>query len=347
VADRTELAAVFRHQSHTAAHLGSPLVAALLARAAEDVAAGGPLARLVGDFRGHPVLDNLPLRVVGAVHAEVLAGRAPALAAFFPSAGGTFEAEGAWQALRALVDERAEALAPRLSEPLQTNEVRRCCALVGGFLRVAARHGLPLRLLEIGASAGLNLLWDRYGYALGPHRFGPRDAPLQLDTAWSGPPPELAAPVRVATRAGCDLRPLHAADAEQRLRVESFVWPDQVDRLARLRAALAAAAQDPPPVAPRRAGDWLGEVLAAQHPGVATVVFHSVVWWYIPDQERATVTETMERAGARAAADRPLAWLRMEGASTAEAELRLLEWPGGADVLLGRCHWHGAWVAWA
>jgi hypothetical protein len=136
------------------------------------------------------------------------------------------------------------------------------------------------------------------------------------------------------------------ADPQRRLRLESFVWPDQTERLARLRAALAVAAHDPPPVAARRAGEWLGEVLAAEHPGVATVVYHSVVWWYLPEEERATVTARMEEAAARAAADRPLAWLRMEGSRSEEAEVRLREWPGGEDVLLGRCHWHGAWVAW-
>lgn len=341
-----ELADVFRTQARTSREMGSALYGALLARAADDVAAGGPLFAWVRDFAGHPVLDNVPLRAMGTLHADVLAGRAPALAAFYPSAGGRFDPDPAWRALRAHVEAHLDDLRSRLDEPIQTNEVRRCCALLGGFLDVAARHRLPLRCLEIGASAGLNLAFDRYAYALGPHRFGPAEAPLVLDARWSGPPPALGAPLRVAGRAGCDRRPVDLRDPAERLRLLSYVWPDQPERVERLRRAVALAAEDPPPLIARRAGDWLPEVLAEERPGAATVVFQSVMWWYLPEAERASVTATVHAAGARARADRPLGWLRMEGARAEECEVRLLEWPGGVDRLLARAHWHGEWVVW-
>ena len=336
----------FRTQAAVARSNGSPIYGELLARMADDLLADGPTARVVADFIGHPALDNLPLRLLGAAHAEVLAGRAPELAGYYPSAGGRFEPEGAWRALRTLLDTRADVLRPRLAEPLQTNEVRRCCALLGGFLEVAARHGLPLRALEIGSSAGLNLRFDRYAYALGPHAYGSPDALLRLDCEWTGPPPALDAPLRVVERAGCDLRPIDPGDAQQRLRLASFVWPDQLERLERLRLALRAAAGVPVPLERQRAADFLAKALARPAGGRATVVFQSVVWWYLSEAERQEVTALVEEAGARADRAAPLAWLRMEGASAEGTELRLRSWPSGEDCLLGRAHWHGAWVTW-
>jgi hypothetical protein len=345
--DRAQLAEAFRFQARAAAANGSPLYTALLERAADDVAAGGAIARLVADFEGHPILAALPLRVLGAAHALALAGRAPALAAYYPSTGGRFEAEGAFRALQGVIEEHGAALRARLGANVQTNEVRRSAALLGGFLRVARATGRALRVREIGSSAGLNLLFDRYGYELGPHRFGAAGAELVLATDWQGPAPDLAAPLEVADRAGCDVEPIDVRDPEACLRLESFVWPDQLERLGRLRVALAVARRDPPRVERARAGTWLARELVSPAPGVATVVFHSVVWWYVPESEREAIGAELRSAGARARADAPLAWLRLEGASEKEAELRLTLWPGGAEELLGHAHYHAAWVRWA
>jgi hypothetical protein len=344
---RDELAAAFRGQARGCATSGSPVYAALLARAADDLEAGGVFAEVVSDFRGHPVLDALALRILGAVHGLVLEGRAPRLAAYYPSAGGRFEAEAAWQALHGVVAAHRDALrAAAVSRRVQTNEVRRSAVLLGGFLRVAREAGLPLRLREIGASAGLNLVWDRYRYALGPHRWGDPAAAVLLETEWTGSPPDLDAPVRIASRAGCDLSPVDTSDADACHRLESFVWPDQPERLALLRAALAAVRADPPPIEATRAGDWVARELATPAPGEATVLFQSVVWWYLPEAERARITADVHAAGARARADAPLAWLRMEGASLDAAELRLACWPGADDRLLARVHYHGRFVHW-
>jgi hypothetical protein len=344
---RQTLVDAFRSQAQGCALAGSQIYAELLPRAADDLAASGVFAEIVADYRGQPMLDALALRVFGAIHGMVLEGRAPALATYFPSAGGRYEAEGAWRAMLALARERRDELrAAAVGRRVQTNEVRRCAALLGGFLRVAHETGLPLRLREVGASAGLNLGWDRFRYELGAHRWGDPAARVALASEWSGSLPPLDTPVRVASRAGCDVAPIDVRDASQCRRLESFVWPEQLERLATLRGAIAALQADPPRLERARAGDWVARELAAAPRGEATVVFHSVVWWYVPEPERHRIDADVRAAGTRATAEAPLAWLRMEGVKLDEAELRLLLWPGGEDRLLARVHWHGTWVAW-
>jgi hypothetical protein len=337
----------FRGQARGCAATGSAIYADLLERAAADVASDGVFADLVSRYRGHPVLDAMPLRLLGRAHAFVLAGEAPALARFYPSAGGRFESEGAWRALLDLAEERRDDLRDAASHwRVQTNEVRRSAVLLPGFLRVAARTGgLPLRIREIGASSGLNQLFDRYHYELGPHRWGDPKSPLCLAADWEGPPPDLAAPLRVADRRGCDVAPIDLRAPAEQVKLQSFIWPDQFDRLERLRAAIAVAAANPPAIDAVPAGDWI-ERHVAPEAGAATVLFHSVVWWYIPEPERDRIARTMEAVSARATAAAPLAWLRMEGARVDEAELRLRLWPNGDDVLLAGVHYHGASVRW-
>jgi hypothetical protein len=343
---RSEIEASFRKQADACGQMGSVIYRDLLARCADDLLAGGVVARLVDGWQGHPVLDALPIRLLGAAHLLALRGDAPDLAALLPSTGGRYEAGAAWRALHALFEAHAPEVRARLGEQIQTNEVRRCCALLGGFLALARAFPWPLRLLEIGASAGLNQCFDQYRYELGSARFGPAGAELALDSEWRGAPLDPDAPLRVASRAGCDLAPIDVRDATQRLRLASFFWPDQVDRLARLRAACAVAARVAPRIERARAGDWLERELAAPAPGRTTVLFHSVMWWYVPEEERARIDALVRAAGERAGPEAPLAWLRMEPAGYDLCEVKLLAWPGGDDRLLGRAHPHAAWVEW-
>jgi hypothetical protein len=343
---RAEIAEAFRQQVRGCAATGSAMYADFLGRAADDLAAGGVFADLVADYRGNALLDALPLRLLARIHAFVLAGEAPDLARFYPSAGGVYEAEPAWRALRALVHARRDELRDAaLHWKVQTNEVRRSAVLLPGFLRVAAATSLPLRIREIGASGGLNLLFDRYRYELGPHRFGDAASRLVLGAEWDGPAPDLATPLRVADRRGCDLAPLDLADPFARRKLESFLWPELLERRDRLRAAIAIVAEAPPAIDRAPAGEWV-EAQVAPEAGLTTVLFHSVVWWYVPEAERTRITAHVESAGARATRDAPLAWLRMEGARLDEAELRLRLWPSGDDRLLAAVHYHGAWVRW-
>ena len=350
----------FRLQAHFCGEFGSPLYAELLTRAAADIEAGGPVAALLDGWRGRPMADALPLRLLGAVHRMVLDGSGPGLAGFYPSAGGTVRWPETWEALRQFVAERAVEIRPDLYRQVQTNEVRRSAALLGGFLTVAAATGLPLRLLEIGCSAGLNLGWDRYRYEVTPcvidspppadatfqPRWGAADAPLVVRCGWHGSDTALAGSARVAIRAGCDLAPIDVSDPEQTRRLESFIWPDQVERLRQLRAAVVVARRDPPQLTRCAAADWLDEQLAAAVPGVATVVFHSIMWWYLSEDERQRVSATIAAAGARATVAAPLAWLRLEILGAPHAELCLTQWPGGAEQTLARTDGHARSVTW-
>ena len=334
-----------REQVKQCAEMGSQLYAELLSRAAADLDAGGVVARLLADWRGHPVLDALPMRLMGAAHWLVLEGSAPELATHYPSVGGRPELPEAADAFIAVLENHEDWVRARLDEPVQTNEVRRSAALLGGFLHLAETTGLPLRLFEIGASAGLNLFWDHHRYALGPHRWGNPQARLRLETDWRGPAPALDAPLRVVARRGCDLSPVDLSDPGDTRRLESFLWADRPERLDRFRSAADVVRRADLEVERGAASLWLERVLEPA-PGTTSVLFQSVMWWYLSEAERAGVTRAVHAAGERSRGDAPLAWLRMEGASLKQAELRVSLWPGGEDRLLGTCEFHGAWVRW-
>jgi hypothetical protein len=335
----------FRVQAGWCARLGSPFSAALLERAAADVRAGGPCAAVLEGHEADRPGTLLPLRFLGALHRLVLRGWAPALAGAYPSVGGDGNLERAWPAFREVFAAQREELCGLLNRPVQTNEVGRAAALLGGFLRVAETTGLPLRLLEVGASAGLNLRWDRYRYETSNARWGDPASPVCLASAFADRHPRFDVPVRVAERRGCDIAPLDPRSAEDRLTLRSYVWPDQRERYRLLDAALAVAQGVPAPVEPSDAAPWLAAHLAEARPGVATVVFHSIVWPYLDETERAQVPAVLAAAGGRATADAPLAWLRMEPGGE-QAEVRLARWPGGEGRLLATSGFHGRDIHW-
>ena len=326
---------------------GSPFYSELLQHALDDLVAGGAIAKLLADFHAEPVRAFLPLRLLGAVHALVLAGEAPELARFYPTAGGVADAGRAWPAFLGVVEECGEAIRARLGRFPQTNEVRRCGGLLGGFLTAAQESGLPLRVREIGCSAGLNLQWHRYFYQLGARTWGDPASPVRIAPEWQGPLPKLDAEVAIESRAGCDLSPPRLADDETVRMLESFIWADQPDRLEQLRAAIRIARDDPPRVDEARAVEWLARELAEPARGTCTVVYHSAVWLYIERDEQAAIRELIEARGARATRDDPVAWLRHEdGEVVGTIEVRLRTWPGGEERLLGMGHPHGKRVEW-
>jgi hypothetical protein len=341
---QSALLATLATEREIAAGSPSPFYATLLEHMAADVRAGGPTWDLLERYADEPTTEWYGFRALSGVHYEVLAGERPGLAAHYPSTGGDGDAGAAWPGVRdAFAGHDPEILAD-LRHPLQTNETSRCGALVGGFCAVARATGMPLRLRELGASAGLNLHFDRYRYELGGGAaLGPASSPIRFVDYWDGGAPDLGAAVRVSSRAGCDLDPIDPTTDHGRLTLESYLWPDEAERFRTLRAAIAIVRELPVRVDAASADAWVERELAQPAEGEATVVYHSVFWDYVPDDVRARIRQAIEGAGARASATAPLAWLRYEsGGDPGVVEVRLRTWPGGEDHLLGtgRYHWH-------
>lgn len=342
------LAERFADQAAQCRSSGSPLTGALLDGAASELETPGPVRDLLGPLEADPRGTVPSLRFAGALHRLVLERRAPALALHYPSVGGTAGALGAWAAAREVV--ATERRLPDLVRaPVQTNEVGRCAVLYGGLFHVAAATGLPVRLLEVGASAGLNLRVDAYAYEVGGRVLGDAASPVRLHEPWSGPmPPDV--PLRVVDRLGCDPRPLDPTGAQDRLTLTSYVWADQTERFERLRAAFQVAARVPARVERLPASAFLARELARPLPGVVTVVWHSLVRQYLAPDERQTVERLLAEAGERATPEAPLARLQLEpdrvGGEYAFPVV-LTTWPGGERRQLGTGRGHGPPVEWA
>jgi hypothetical protein len=327
----------------------APLYVALLRGAARDAEAGGVVARA---FEGIELPSgSVPaLRLMAALHYLVLRGEAPALARFYPSAGGSEPPEGSWPAAEAVLGEHLEQIRARLGRGVQTNEPGRSAALYGGLLWVSERYRTPLRLLEIGASAGLNLLAERFEYRVRGERLGTAGSAVRFEEPWTG------APVRDATAAagrlelsetlGCDPEPIRVREVGARELLMSYIWPDERERLARLDAALGIARAAPPAIERARASRWLQRVLDVESADTA-VVFQSVMWQYLSAAEQQGITNAIERAAARPG--RPgLVWLTFEPGEHAleRFELSARAWPGGERIRLALGRDHGPPVEW-
>jgi len=350
------VATILRDQAGWCRRLDSPLYAALLERAADDALAGGPTVEVLSD--GSEAREDgdgaLALRFMAAVHRLVLGGRAPELAAFYPSTGGSaLSVDQVWLAFRDTLKANAPELRDLVAKPCQTNEAGRSAALLGGFLTVARDTGLPLRIVEIGASAGLNLRWDRFHYRAGDRSWGDPSSPVRLEDVYEGdhlPPFEVEA--AVAERIGCDLDPIDPTSDEGALALRSSLWADQVRRFRILEGALEVARAVPVTVERADAAEWLSDRLGQPATGMATVVFHSVAMFHATQEARNRILSTFQEAGARATADAPLAWLRMEGGYSyallrlTPHEVWLTTWPGGEERRLATAGAHGKPVRW-
>ncbi|MBW2389695.1 MAG: DUF2332 domain-containing protein [Deltaproteobacteria bacterium] len=344
-----------RFQQQSCGNLHSRFYADLLECALADCDPDVPFWNLLDAWPGNPLAALLPLRMLGALHDLVLSGRAADLAAHYPrpDVENSGDPESAWTQLNAVIVRERAFIESRLDEEIQTNEVRRCAALLPGFLVINQRAQLPMNLAELGASAGLNLCWDRYHYALGAARWGDETSSLSLDTRWQGPPPPLSR-IEVARRRGCDLSPLDIHNEADQRRLQSFVWPDHFERMDLLRRAIDAAAGQQIEIERRSAGDFVDEVLSERRPGEVTVIYHSIMWLYVPEKEREHISEAISAAGNQATVESPLAWLRMEFVDGEKAALWLDYWPDDRSEdhpehrreKLAHCHYHGTTIEW-
>ncbi|KRE17457.1 hypothetical protein ASE63_13480 [Bosea sp. Root381] len=336
----------FLSQASSCRLLGSPFTALFCETMSERLDRGSAFGRRVLDWSGDQRADALPLRCAGAFNALARSGRVPALTAVYPPVEPS--ADALWSGVLAALAADDAFLTAYLDSAPQTNEVKRCSALLGGALMVARETGLALDLLEIGASAGLNLGFDGYAYELGGSVWGAPNAPVTIRSAWRGPLPPLDAPLSIAARRACDLNPLDPGNPEHRGRVMSYIWPDQSDRIATTEAAFDASAAKPWRVEQADAADWVEARLSQQQPkGSARLLMHTIMWQYLPQPVQRRISEAMAQAGAAATREAPLAWLRMEAdGQSGSAALTLTLWPDGGEREVARADFHGRWVEW-
>lgn len=334
-----DVRAAFTFQADWARRLDATFTERLCIALGEVVDRSTTVGARVLDWGAEPRADALVLRLLGGLHALVRAGELSALAPAYPPSAVPDDFAALLR--QALADDR---LLPWLDSPPQTNEVGRSGVLMPGLLVIAAATHLPLRLFELGASAGLNLRADCYSYDFNGLKIGPDDAPVRLTPEWTGPPLPTAL-VTVVARAGVDLAPVDLAINRDRLL--AYIWPDQPERAARLAAAITAFLADPVDIARQDAADWV-EAQVALQPGTTTVVFHSIAFQYFSLDSQRRIAAHLVAIGASATAGAPLAWLRfeMEPGPPALPTLRLTLWPGGDDRLLARAHPHGTSIAW-
>lgn len=333
-------------QADHAERNGAPITAricrSLLALATGDSDCG----RRVAAWPPTVLADAMPLRLAGGLHDLYLRGREPRLGPVYE--GQLSDQAAIDQLICAIVAAHDRTLLPWLDGPPQTNEAGRSASFVAG-LHWLAQHLCPhFEINEIGSSAGLNLLIDRYRYDLAGVMSGPEDAPVTIRPDWYGDPPP-ATRFSYASVQGCDLAPVDVTDDDQAARLRAYIWPEAHARFARLDGGIAMIRERPVDLVAADAADWVERRLAApQQADSVRVLLHSIVWQYLPAPAQQRIEQAMAAAAARAEARRPLAWIALEtNRATFRHELQLRFWPSdGAILRLGEAQAHGQWVRW-
>ncbi|WP_375432288.1 DUF2332 domain-containing protein [uncultured Friedmanniella sp.] len=342
------LADRFRAHAGTSEHLYGYAMRGM----AEDWEAGGPVREICAGYEDAPNGSVLQLRLLAGLFRLVLAGRAPELQPYYACLGGDRPPSHGWPVMQQVIAAHVPELHEALGTAPQTNEVGRSAALLAGLFDLVAATGVhQVRLLELGASAGLNLLVESIGYSGTAWRWGPMSSPLQLRGAIEGrvEPRRFA----VVDRAGCDLSPVDANTLEGRQLLTSFVWPFDLHRHARLAAALRLASAHPLRVDAASASDWLPQRLAAaSEDDVLTVVWQSITQLYWSAEEVTAVKTAVAEHGAEHRVARVIMEyeadhdLAMDDAGpAAKPSVRTELWtPGAGEPVrhrLGTAHDHG------
>lgn len=337
-----------RHAEENGAPATARVIRALAGVRASDTATG----KRIANWPGLTLKDAMPLRLAGGFHHLLLSGADARLARVYT---GAITDQAEIDALVLDLTQQFDArLLPWLDGPPQTNEAGRSASIMAGLLWLAQRISSPrFDLFELGASAGVNTMIDRYFFRLGDTEVGPSGSPMRIIPEWRGAsPPAPPAGFAITAVKGCDIAPINLADPDAALRLKAYVWPDASARMARIDAAIALAGAQPPDLIAADAWDFAAAMLARpQQPGTARVMFHSIMWQYMPAATQAGITAAFEAAGADATPENPLGWIALEtDPATFRHELRVRLWDGGAhhgeEHLLSHAHPHGAWVEW-
>jgi len=267
---------------------------------------------------------DFPLRLLGGLHYLVLAGKA------------------SWDDIGSALEEHREFLTRWAEEQdVQTNEVQRSWALLPGFLTVA--DGRPFDLLELGPSAGLNLMWDRYRYRYTTGEWGTGVLELTGDDRIPPPSELLARGVSVARRRGIDLNPVDVTTEHGARLLQAFVWPDQTARFERLQRAIEATREDPPELMRGDYVELLPRLLADRREGTQLVVFQSASTMYLDQAAVGKVRAALHDA----ARQEPLVYLTTGRAPDDDGfALEVERYPDGRRSRLAVFDFHGEWLDW-
>jgi hypothetical protein len=325
----------------------------LYERIAASVARDPEILELV---RRTPPACHLPLSLLAAVHALLLAGVEHPLGDVYAGRSDEDPAPLFADVCRRRPDEIIELMAKR---PVQTNECGRS-ALIAPALTWLSEQGLgPLALVDVGASAGLNLLCDRYRLDYGSHgRTGPLDSPVVVECEVVGGDPPIAPSLpEVVARTGIDRSTVDLSDPADVRWLLACVWPD-TGRLDRTRAAVELAQRDPPTVREGDANELLSGVLDELPSDAVRVVCTTWSFSYFSLEQRGAFEDLLSEASQRG----PVAWLCGDGtgvsASLAERAgtsvessdqllgVDLFDRGDRESVLLARVHPHGSWLEW-
>lgn len=330
------------HCAHNNASGTAAICRAMIALAKGESACG----RAIANWPRGIINDALSLRLAGGVHDLFRRSEAPELASVY---SGELSDQDAVDILLGDIVRRHDAELLRWFDSApQTNEAGRSSNFVAALHWLASRVIPKFELLEIGSSAGMNLLIERWRYDLGGVISGPADAPMTIRPEWRGSPPPATA-FNIQSVRGCDLNPIDVCDDAAANRVRAYIWPEMPVRFARMDAGIKMVRTHGVNLVKSDAADWIEAQLAIpQTEGTTRVLMHSIVWQYLPDDTQNRITAAMERASKSATSERPLAWIALEtNRATMQHELRVRYWPGGGDAAqLGEAHAHGAWVEW-
>jgi hypothetical protein len=296
----------------------------MYARVCRELADAPAVSGVVEDVRW-----DAPIRLLGAMHYLALRdGLDP------------------WSDATGFVVEHADFLAPFVAEqPVQTNEVQRCWALLPAFLSLGEG---PLDLIELGPSGGLNLVWDRYRYVYDAGQWGDPESPVVLSGEERAPVTAalLTRSADVRRRRGVDLAPVDVGSEEGARLLSCFLWADQAARLDRLRRAIEVVRSSPPELIRGDYVELLPALLADRSGDALTVVFQTASTQYLSRERYAELRRALD------AAEPPLAWIstrrhheegtELRGGYELEVALRLERGP----ALVARMGYHGQWLEW-
>lgn len=346
ILDVEDIADGLRGQAEHCLNNDAPITASIIIAQIALMDSETKCGEKIRNWPGKPLEDAMPLRLTGGMHHLHLTGKEQRLSAIY-NAEITDQSE-IDDVVKQVVHDHDDQLLPWFDNPPQTNEAGRSASFMSALLWLSGKIGSKFELLEIGGSAGVNTMMERYHYNLNGVEVGPTNSPMRIRPDWRGsPPPENS--VDIVSIKACDQNPIDLTNDEISERLKGYIWPEMPERFNRMEAAITLAKQTPPDLVNADAADWVeAQLQEPQETGVTRVLMHSIVWQYLPRETRDRITSAMGKAGEEASAEKPLAWISSEtNRKTFRHELIVRYWPAGEKpVNLGHAHAHGMWLNW-